>query len=98
DRTVTGVQTCALPILISVPVAPFGWADFAHVGDLIAVGEEAARRALPDVKARLARANGLAEALRRLGERALGRLVAPEGPVPIQIGRASCRERVSREV
>src|SRR5437868_10307651 len=81
DRNVTGVQTCALPILRSAELGE-RFVDARPVGRRERPGEE--RRAREDTDARVARHVKRA------------RRILPREDV--EIGRASCRERVERWV
>src|SRR5699024_12136299 len=92
DRNVTGVQTCALPISSEGPVnaistcvkGKFGW-DFVNSEDrittpLIRQGDEFVEASWD-------------EALDLVASK-LGGIQQQFGPGSVEIGRASCRERV----
>src|SRR5207245_8322363 len=98
DATATGVQTCALPIFTTVVgdlVRPWlglnerQWAELAGAVDTIY--HSAARVHLLEPYATLRPEN-------LVGAAALLRLAATGRPKRIQIGRASCRERVECSV
>src|SRR5690606_41127710 len=79
DFHVTGVQTCALPIYIAMVPAGFRWNDLGSWQSLLDIGPADAD-----------------------GNVILGDVVAPDcensyirSEGSLQIGRASCRERVS---
>src|SRR5205823_9110569 len=91
DKLVTGVQTCALPILLHHPT--LRGHDLEHVAQLaraavVQLGERH-RRPEPDLGVGLARPG--------VDVRRLGAFVAPEEEsesTVAQIGRASCRGKV----
>src|SRR5205823_12104378 len=91
DKLVTGVQTCALPILARIEgrwrgtgITSTGFADANHLyaNDLDIFGEGS----LFDL---------ICTARTRVGQETLAKwLCIPASRMEIQIGRASCRERV----
>src|SRR5207249_7091768 len=84
DRNVTGVQTCALPILRAHGHAAAGDAALAQARDWLA-GRSAAEAASEEHRLRVALVSYIA-----------GRLADAQRQFQLlaEIGRASCRERV----
>src|SRR5205085_6388556 len=86
DLTVTGVQTCALPISHPRTIAHTvrGFDDMARLGAQVTIF-------------RLGSDPGLARFIDQVARRVEGRVVVPDvdglGAAVVEIGRASCRER-----
>src|SRR5207248_7775143 len=89
DRTVTGVQTCALPIC----VRPGDASGALHEGHLVLFEQrlDAADEARDDLAAAV---DGDAHVEREVLEPDAEFGTAPEQVRDLEIGRASCRERV----
>src|SRR5262249_56647559 len=84
DWSVTGVQTCALPIFIQSSPGNVGRREIARAFGIKGAGRIGLKRILKELAA-----DGLiADARRRVRKGAL-----PQVGVIVEIGRASCRER-----
>src|SRR5207249_5994578 len=81
DRNVTGVQTCALPISTEMSISPVTMTNVTPQ-PMIAKG------------ATLTRMSRRLSALRKLG--LIAPTIATVRPSRMEIGRASCRERVEK--
>src|SRR5207244_8661035 len=90
---VTGVQTCALPISMGPPGSGFFF--LALPPELLAVASRQADGACPKLGPGGMSTAGLLDAVGGHVQRAAAPLL---GPGDIEIGRASCRERVEISV
>src|SRR5205085_7461282 len=90
DLTVTGVQTCALPILVQVEQAKGGGFAYTRAGNL-AVNRDGELCMANDQGRRIEPAITIPDNAEKIS-------IASDGKVSVKIGRASCRERVDSSV